>query len=106
MNEDPLDAAKRELREEAGLIAAKWQQLGGEIHLSNCHSSETALLYLAEDLTETEPEPEGTEILELRKVSFAEAQGMVESGEIKDAMSILGITRAAPLLDKRRKGKQ
>jgi len=38
--EDALAAAQRELREEAGLTARDWQPLGGEIHLSNCHSSE------------------------------------------------------------------
>jgi 8-oxo-dGTP pyrophosphatase MutT (NUDIX family) len=94
----PLEAAKRELREEAGLIAQNWSQLGGEVHLTNCHSSEVGVLYLARGLTETKSEPEGTELLAVKKISFAECLRMVNAGEIKDAMSIIGIVRAAQVL--------
>ncbi len=45
--ETALDAAKRELKEEAGLMAASWEPLGSEIHLSNCHSSEVGFLFTA-----------------------------------------------------------
>lgn len=92
--EDPLVGAQRELKEEAGLIARNWRQLGGEIHVSNCFSSEIGFIYLAEDLTETEAEPEGTEVLQLKKVSFEECLEMVDSGVIMDALSIVGILRA------------
>lgn len=92
--ETPLDAMKRELREEAGLVAAKWTPLGGEVHLTNCHSSEVGYFYIAEDFTEVERAPDGTEVLEIRKVPFAECLAMVDRGEIKDAMSIIGILRA------------
>jgi 8-oxo-dGTP pyrophosphatase MutT (NUDIX family) len=96
--EGPLQAAKRELREEAGLLAQTWSQLGAEVHLTNCHSSEVGVLYLARDLTETKNEPEGTELLEVKKIPFAECLRMVNAGEIKDAMSIIGIVRAAQVL--------
>ena len=96
--EDPLDTAKRELREEAGLVAAQWAALGGEIHLSNCISSEVGRLYIARDLTEVAPEPDDTEVLQTKKMPFTEALKMVDSGEIKDAMSILGILRVARML--------
>lgn len=97
--EDPLATAKRELREEAGLIAEEWTPLGGEIHLSNCISSEVGRLYLARDLTEVAPEPDGTEVLQIKKIPFTEALEMVDAGEIKDAMSIIGILRAARMLN-------
>ena len=93
--EDPLETAKRELREEAGLAAKQWAPLGGEIHLSNCISSEVGRLYIACDLIEVAPEPDGTEVLQIKKIPFAEALEMVDAGEIKDALSILGILRAA-----------
>ncbi|MCH7959217.1 MAG: NUDIX hydrolase [Candidatus Hydrogenedentes bacterium] len=93
--EDPLETAKRELREEAGLVAKQWAPLGGKIRLSNCISSEVGRLYLARDLCEVAPEPDGTEVLQIKKIPFAEALEMVDAGEIKDAMSILGILRAA-----------
>lgn len=86
-----LDAMKRELREEAGLVAARWTPLGHEIHLSNCISSEIGYIYLAEELTEVEAEPEGTEVLEIRKLPFEECVAMIDRGEIVDAVSVLGI---------------
>lgn len=97
--ESALDAAKRELREEAGLLAQDWSQLGGEVHLTNCHSSEVGVLYIARGLTITKSEPEGTELLEVKKIPFAECLRMVEAGEIKDAMSIIGVIRAAQVLN-------
>ena len=89
--EDYLDTMKRELREEAGLLAARWTPLGHEIHISNCISSEMCYIYLAEDLTVTDAEPEATEVLQLRKAPLAECLAMVDRGEIVDAVSILGI---------------
>ena len=99
--EEPLIAAQRDLMEEAGLIAETWTPLGGEIHLSNCISSEAGFLYLAEGLTETEKAPDATEILEVKTVPFRDAVRMVESGEIQDAMSIMGILRTERLLRER-----
>ncbi len=93
--ETALEAAKRELREEAGVLAGDWLQLGEEVHTSNCHSSERGILFVARDLTETDSEPEGTEILQIKKLPFAEALQMADSGEIKDALTIIGLYRAA-----------
>lgn len=97
--EAPLEAARRELREEAGLIARDWQDLGGEIHLSNCISSEVGHIYLATGLSSTDASPEGTEVLQIKKVPFAEALYLVESGQIWDAVTIIAVYRAARLLE-------
>jgi 8-oxo-dGTP pyrophosphatase MutT (NUDIX family) len=94
LGEDPLDTARRELREEAGLIASDWTRLGPEVHLSNCISSEIGYCYLAEGLSDTDSEPDGTELLEVRRMPFREALAMAGSGEIKDAMSIIALYRA------------
>lgn len=101
-NEEGLVTAKRELIEEAGLEAAKWRQLGGEVHLSNCFSSERAIFFVAEDLTEVLATPDETEVLELRKMKFEEALAMVDSGEITDAMSIIALHRLDRELDRER----
>lgn len=93
VGESPLEAAKRELREEAGLVAERWDVLGEEVHLSNCFSSEVAMFYVARDLTEVEAEPDATEVLALKKVAAKEAFDMVHSGVIKDAMSIIALGR-------------
>lgn len=92
--EDALEAIRRELREEAGVEAEHWQQLGNEIHLSNCISSERAYVYLATSLREVGNEPDGTEVLQVRKVPFEQALAMVDSGEIVDALSIMALLRA------------
>ena len=97
-NEDPLDAIKRELREEAGLIANSWAQLGPDAHLSNCISSEVAKFYVAWDLIETESDPEGTEVLQVKRLPYRECIRMAEKGEIKDAMSIIALSRLSSWL--------
>ncbi len=91
--ESALEAAQRELQEEAGLVARDWVALGDEIHLTNCHSNERGYIFVARDLTEVGATPDGTEDLQLRKVPVAEALAMVDSGEIKDAMTILALLR-------------
>jgi 8-oxo-dGTP pyrophosphatase MutT (NUDIX family) len=98
--EDPLQAIKRELKEEAGLEAKRWQQLGDEFHLSNCFSSEKAFVYLAQDLTEVASQPEATEVLAVRKMPLSQCIAMVESGEIKDAITIVGISRIEKFIEK------
>jgi ADP-ribose pyrophosphatase len=62
-DEDPLEAARRELREETGYTAAHWQPIA-RAHLSNCVSDEEAILYLATELTAGEASPEPTEDLQ------------------------------------------
>src|SRR2546423_11490672 len=61
-DEDPRDGAARELREETGVVAAAWRELG-RLHLSNSISDEAAILYLATDLTSGESSPDGTDDL-------------------------------------------
>ena len=100
-NEDPMEAAKRELQEEAGLVAQSWEPLGHEVHLSNCISSEIGYAYIARDLTETEASPEGTEVLQIKKVSMDEAVRLVHTGEIYDAMSIISLLHAERWLRER-----
>ncbi len=96
-NETPLECIQRELKEEAGLIAKKWEQLGPEIYLSNSVTSEVSYLFLAQDLEITQAQPEGTEILEVKKVPLKNALEMVESGEITDALSIIAILKVAKI---------
>lgn len=102
--EDPLEACQRELQEEAGLIARRWERLGGEVHLSNCISSEIGYVYLAEDLIETEATPDGTEVLQVRKAPLEEALMMAKTGGIVDAVSIIGVFLAHDIVMARGNG--
>jgi 8-oxo-dGTP pyrophosphatase MutT (NUDIX family) len=92
--EDPLAAAQRELLEETGYTAGQWHELL-RAHLSNSVSDEEAVCYLATDLTPGDARPEGTEQLLVKWVPFTEAMAMVESCEIMDALSVLGLQRVA-----------
>jgi ADP-ribose pyrophosphatase len=94
---DFLESAKRELKEETGLMADKWTELL-KIHTSNSVTDEVGVVYLAEDLTQGETEFEETEILQIRKLPFKEALEMVMSGEITDSISLAGILKAARVL--------
>jgi 8-oxo-dGTP pyrophosphatase MutT (NUDIX family) len=94
---DPLDAARRELKEETGLVAKNWTPLM-EMHLSNSVSDERAVIFLARDLQQQEAAPEDTEQLTIRKLPFEEACGMVEKGIITDSISVAAILKVKLLL--------
>jgi 8-oxo-dGTP pyrophosphatase MutT (NUDIX family) len=90
LDQNPLDGAKRELKEETGLIASSWEKIL-EIHLSNSVSDEFGLIYLATGLAQEDAEPEETEKLHLRKLSIKEAYQMVLNHQITDSLSVAGI---------------
>jgi 8-oxo-dGTP pyrophosphatase MutT (NUDIX family) len=94
MNETPLAAAKRELREETGLSAAKWTEVM-QLHTSNSITDEFAVVFLAEELTTGKPEFEETEDLQIRKLPLAAALAMVNAGEITDAISVAALLKTA-----------
>jgi 8-oxo-dGTP pyrophosphatase MutT (NUDIX family) len=95
--ETPLEAAQRELREETGITAARWTYLG-EAHLSNSATDEVGCVFLAEELTLGEAEPDGTEELRLRRLPFDEAVQMALTGEISDGLAVIGLLRADSFL--------
>lgn len=93
--EDPLDGARRELREETGIEAGSWHELA-RVHLSNSVSDEAGILYLATDLRDGAASPDGTETgLEVRRVPFDEALAMTLDARITDALSVVAIQRVA-----------
>lgn len=91
---DMLESAKRELKEETGLIAEKWTNIM-RIHTSNSVTDEEGFVFLAEGLTEGETEFEETEELHVLKLPLKEAIQKVLNGEITDAISIAGLLKVA-----------
>lgn len=90
LHEDPLTAAQRELLEETGLKAHRWQCLF-RMHLSNSVSDELGVVFLATDLEQGQAQPEQTENLSLKWVSLDQALAAVEKGEITDSMSVAAL---------------
>ncbi len=89
---DPIESAKRELLEEAGLKAKKWELIQ-EMDLSNSATTEVAKIYVATGLSFHESDPDDTEKLEVKKLPFEEVYQMVLKGEIVDSLSVSGIMR-------------
>ena len=92
LDEEPLAAARRELREETGLTARDWSELM-RLHTSNSITDEFGIVFVARDLTAGEPQFEETEDLEIRKLPLAEAVAMARRGEITDAISVAALLR-------------
>ena len=94
--ESIVEAAKRELLEETGLVATEWKELG-EVYLSNSVSDEKAVIYLAQNLSQHQACPEETEILKIRKLPLKDAIEMAKNGEITDALSVLSLLKIPAL---------
>ena len=93
-----MEAAKRELEEEVGLLASHWEKVM-EIQLSNSVSDEIGYTFIARGLKEVGSSPEETEQLQIRKLPFAELVEMVMNGEIKDGMSVASVLKVKRMLD-------
>jgi 8-oxo-dGTP pyrophosphatase MutT (NUDIX family) len=92
-----LTSAKRELSEETGLIAKKWNEIA-RVHLSNSVSDEVGYVFVAEELEQGKPKLDDTEAdMIIKKLPFTEALQMVERGEITDSLSVIGILKLARL---------
>ncbi len=94
---DILESAKRELKEETGFTAAKWTNIA-RLHTSNSVTDEEGFVFLAQELTSGETAFEETEELHIRRVKFSEAVHMAMNNQITDAISVAGILKAALLL--------
>lgn len=88
--EPPLQCAQRELAEEAGMIAGRWDKLG-EFFSSPGVLTEVIHLYLARELAPTEARPEEHEVFEARWLPLEEAVGLATSARLQDAKSLIGL---------------
>ncbi len=95
--ETPLEAAKRELREETGLVARHYRVLLDNLALSNSVTDERATIFLATGLRQEEATPEETELLRVRRLPLADAIRMVHSGEITDSISVMALLAVASI---------
>ncbi|MCI8554334.1 MAG: NUDIX hydrolase [Clostridiales bacterium] len=90
--EDPAACGQRELEEETGARAARFEPLG-RLYPSPGYCAEIIHLFAARDLTFGEARPDEDEFLEVERIPFSEAVRMVLAGEIDDAKTQIAVLR-------------
>jgi 8-oxo-dGTP pyrophosphatase MutT (NUDIX family) len=91
-NEPPLETAKRELVEEAGMSARQWESLGAVLSSPGVFSEVLHLFYAAE-LESAAVAHESSEVIEIHWVPFEEAYLWAMNGQIRDAKTIIALAR-------------
>jgi len=92
--ETPLQAAQRELGEEAGYQAGRLEAVS-TYYTSKSVCDETAYIYLGYDLTQNDLPPDDTEFFEIATFSFDDVLHMVRASEIRDGMTVTAVLHAA-----------
>lgn len=95
--ERPLQAAKRELKEEIGFTARRWRALG-TLDASDGMSNEKAHLFLAQEITVARVKAPPLEPLTIVRMPLKKAVRMVFDGKIVCSYATTGIIRAAAKL--------
>jgi ADP-ribose pyrophosphatase len=88
--EDPLGCARRELEEETGLSADRWEKLS-VFYTSPGFCTEEMHLYLATGLRPAERAADADEDIGLVRVPLTTVATLIDSGEVCDAKSIAGL---------------
>ncbi|MGB0733696.1 MAG: NUDIX domain-containing protein [Pontibacterium sp.] len=94
--EDPLTCAKRELKEETGLIAKNYMPLL-KIHPSNSVCNEEGHIFIARGLSQSDTEHEDTEDITIKKLPLQDAIQMALDGKITDSLSLAALLKIAVL---------
>jgi len=92
--EKPLACAERELIEETGYRAGRIEPIGG-FFTSPGFCDEYLHLFLATQLEPCESEPDSDEQIEVHVMSLEDALSRIETGEIVDAKTIVGLVRVS-----------
>jgi 8-oxo-dGTP pyrophosphatase MutT (NUDIX family) len=92
-DEDPLEGARRELAEEAGLAAAHWLP-ACKAEMSNSVTDERAMAWIAWGLTPVPVAPDPTEIIRVVRVPFGDLLREIGTGAIRDMFTLATALRA------------
>lgn len=90
---DPVNAMRRELREETGYTAEQILHLG-DVNPSCAYSEEVIHLYLMRDLTPGEQDLDDDEALEVLEMPFDEVYDMAVRGELVDSKTLAALLMA------------
>jgi len=85
-NEKPLEAAKRELKEELGITAGELTELG-TVQLDNSIIKNEATFFIARKLKFEKPDRDSSEEIKVVKIKFREAIDKIFAGEISHSLS-------------------
>ena len=99
--EEPKDTALRELEEETGYRAGKMERIGG-VYAAPGYSTEFMHLFLATELKAGDSRVEEDEIIEVVPVPLKRIRGMIQSGEICDGKSVIGLLTLLANMEKRK----
>lgn len=98
LGETPLQTAKRELREELGITAKEWVELG-KVYRFTTYMDNPSWLFLARKLTFAKQKLDASETVKVVRLKFEEALQMVVDGRIDNSMSVILILKAARYLE-------
>jgi ADP-ribose pyrophosphatase len=91
--ETPLEGAKRELREETGIIADNYEYLG-PLYTSPAIIDEVIHMYLATGLHFEKQDPDEDEFVEVIKINLNDLIQEINSGKIPDAKTQTAVLKA------------
>jgi ADP-ribose pyrophosphatase len=88
--EPPIECAHRELAEEGGVTARRWEKLG-EFFSSPGILTEVIHVFLARDLEPGDARPEEHEVFEVSWMPLDEAVALAAGGRLQDAKTLVGL---------------
>lgn len=95
--EDPLEGARREIREETGFAASEWIKLG-EFFMAPGYSTELMFVFLARQLCHNPLAPDKDEFIGIEAIPISQAYEMARSGQIRDGKSLSSLFLAQSYL--------
>ncbi len=90
--------AERELLEETGIVAKKWNHLGSIVTIPS-FCDERIDLFRARELSQSQTSHEPDEVIRVQRFDLKEAIAMIGRGEIIDAKTVAGLFRASVFLN-------
>jgi 8-oxo-dGTP pyrophosphatase MutT (NUDIX family) len=100
-DETPHAAAERELREELGIAAGRWDSLGTIYEIPSI-MQEPISVFLARDIRSVETDQEDVETIHAVRMPFRDAYLAAARGELKDAVTAVALMRLAQFLEDER----
>lgn len=96
-DEDPLEGAAREIREEIGMAATQLKPIG-TFFMAPGYSSERLTIFLATGLYPAPLTPDADEFLQIETMTIEEAYQLAANDAIQDSKTLAALLLASPYL--------